>query len=229
MPCDPISRHISKLAAVPPGSVDATPPDAVGSADPHSTIDGHKDLDNRTRALDNGPSRSGVAPTASRRLCASATRAHQRNQRIMGEQGCKDSAVLSVRAAQSGDLDDVIDLWTREGGPTRHAGGMAEARALLARDPEALLVAVVDGTIVGAVIAGWDGWRFHIYRLAVDRSARRRGVASEMVTLAHQRAAALGAARVDAMVDPDNSGAIAFWQSIGYELDRDARWSRLGT
>jgi hypothetical protein len=90
----------------------------------------------------------------------------------MGEQGCKDWAVLHVRAAQSGDLDDVIDLWTREGGPTRHAGGKAEARTLLARDPEALLVAVVD---------------------------------------------------------PDNSGAIAFWQSIGYELDRDARWSRLGT
>jgi hypothetical protein len=59
MPCDPISRHISKLAAVPPGSVDATPPDAVGSADRHSTIDGHNDLDNRTRALGNGPRRAG--------------------------------------------------------------------------------------------------------------------------------------------------------------------------
>ena len=120
-------------------------------------------------------------------------------------------------------------MWNREGGPTRHAGGHAEAGALLARDPEALLVAVTDGKIVGAVIAGWDGWRFHIYRLAVHRSVRRQGIARRLMVVAHQRADSIGAARVDAMVDPDNSAAVAFWQSIGYNLDRDSRWSRLGT
>jgi ribosomal protein S18 acetylase RimI-like enzyme len=135
--------------------------------------------------------------------------------------------MIQVRAAQPHDLDDIIDLWNRDGGPTRHAGGHAETTVLLARDPEALLVAVADGTIVGAVIAGWDGWRFHIYRLAVDRAARRQGIARHLIESAHRRAAVIGAARVDAMVDPDNSTAIAFWKSIGYELDRDARWSRL--
>ena len=90
-------------------------------------------------------------------------------------------------------------------------------------------MAVTDGKIVGAVIAGWDGWRFHIYRLAVHRSVRRQGIARRLMVVAHQRANSIGAARVDAMVDPDNSAAVAFWQSIGYDLDRDSRWSRLGT
>lgn len=42
------------------------------------------------------------------------------------------------------------------------------------------------------------------------------------------RTASIRAVCVDAMVDPDNSVAIAFWQSIGHELDGDARWSRIG-
>lgn len=137
--------------------------------------------------------------------------------------------MVQVRAAEKRDLDHIVDLWNREGGPTRHAGGHAEVAALFARDPDALLVAVTEGKVIGAVIAGLDGWRFQIYRLAVDGSARRQGIARRLMEAAHQRAHAVGAARVDAMVDPDNPAAIAFWHSIGYHLDRDARWSRFGT
>jgi ribosomal protein S18 acetylase RimI-like enzyme len=135
--------------------------------------------------------------------------------------------MIEIRTAERNELEAVVDLWNREGGPTRHPGGHAEAVTLFNRDPEALLVAVTGGMIVGAVIAGWDGWRFHIYRLAVDRSARRQGVAGCLMATVHKRANEIGAARIDAMVDPDNSSAIAFWRSLGYELDRDARWSRL--
>jgi hypothetical protein len=31
----------------------------------------------------------------------------------------------------------------------------------------ALLVAEADGRVVGAIVAGWDGWRGNMYRLAV--------------------------------------------------------------
>ena len=138
-----------------------------------------------------------------------------------------DRWMVQFRTASSGDLSDVVDLWHREGGPTRHAGSHREAAALFDRDPEAILIAVGDGRIVGAVIAGWDGWRFHIYRLAVDSSARRSGIARGLMELAHQRADTVGAACVDAMVDPANTAAVAFWESLGYGLDRDSRWSLL--
>src|SRR5690349_14689626 len=48
--------------------------------------------------------------------------------------------------------------------------------ALLSRDPEALIVAEHDGVLIGSVIAGWDGWRYHLYRLAVRPNWRRQGV-----------------------------------------------------
>jgi ribosomal protein S18 acetylase RimI-like enzyme len=121
--------------------------------------------------------------------------------------------MVYMRSAEPRELEDIVELWNRAGGPTRHSGGRAEAAALLVRDPEALVVAVIDGKVVGAVIAGWDGWRFHIYRLAVDRSARRQGIARRLMDAAHRRADAMGSVRVDAMVDPDNAIAIAFWQA----------------
>jgi ribosomal protein S18 acetylase RimI-like enzyme len=120
----------------------------------------------------------------------------------------------------------VVALWKAEAGPTRHAGQLPEATALVERDPDALAVAEVDGSLVGALIAGWDGWRFHLYRLAVASEYRRRGVASALIEWANERARTLGAVRVDAMVNAQNVEAQDFWRSAEFECDTtDQRWS----
>ena len=136
--------------------------------------------------------------------------------------------MILVRTANAADVAQVVDLWDRAGGPTRHAGRRREATILLGRDPEALLVAVEDDTVLGALIVGWDGWRCHLYRLAVDGDARRRGIARQLVGAARVRGAGLGAVRIDAMVDPDNEAAVSFWASVGFARDADCRWSLLG-
>ena len=133
--------------------------------------------------------------------------------------------MTEIRPATARDLPAVVDLWNREGGPTRQAGQEAEARRLLAHDVDALLVAERDGDLVGTLVVGWDGWRCHLYRLAVERAARRSGVTNRLVDAARERARRVGAARIDAMVDPDNETAIAFWAAVGFELDADRRWS----
>jgi ribosomal protein S18 acetylase RimI-like enzyme len=98
---------------------------------------------------------------------------------------------------------------------------------LLARDPEALIVACDDQDgVIGSLIVGWDGWRCHLYRLVVHPDHRRMGVAGQLLAEARQRAQQLGAPRLDAMVHRDNVGAIAFWDAQSFELqDDDARWS----
>ncbi|MFT2543482.1 GNAT family N-acetyltransferase, partial [Escherichia coli] len=67
--------------------------------------------------------------------------------------------------------------------------------ALLCRDPEAVLVVRSEGRIVGTVIAGWDGWRAHLYRLAVHPDHRRQGLARVLLDAAEDRLRALGAGR----------------------------------
>jgi ribosomal protein S18 acetylase RimI-like enzyme len=136
--------------------------------------------------------------------------------------------MTTIRSASSADLPAVVELWDRAGGPTRSPGRHVEAARLLARDPEALLVADRDGRVTGTLIVGWDGWRAHMYRLAVEPELRRRGIARELVVEARRRAAALGAVRLDAMVATANEGAIAFWVAAGFTADdHDARWSLL--
>lgn len=100
-------------------------------------------------------------------------------------------------------------------------GGLGEAVALLRRDPEALVVATTDaGVVIGALIVGWDGWRCHLYRLAVEPRHRRRGVARALVVEATRRASALGARRLDAMVSLQNTTAVAFWEDQRFSRDR---------
>ena len=136
--------------------------------------------------------------------------------------------MLTIRAATIDDVDAVVDLWNRAAGPTRHAGQTAEATVLLRRDPDALLVAETDARIVGTLIVGWDGWRCHLYRLAVEPGVRRSGIARAMVDTARARANMLGAARLDAMVATENTAAVEFWERAGFELDiADRRWSLL--
>ena len=133
----------------------------------------------------------------------------------------------TIRPATTDDVDAVVDLWNRAAGPTRHAGQGTDAARLLRRDPDALLVAD-NGRVVGTLIVGWDGWRCHMYRLAVEPSLRRAGIASALVEAARARARARGATRLDAMVNAENAGAVAFWESSGFDLDTaDRRWSLL--
>jgi ribosomal protein S18 acetylase RimI-like enzyme len=133
---------------------------------------------------------------------------------------------MELRAGGVADVDAVMALWAvaaeNDGRP---ADRREMVEALVARDPEALLLALEDGALVGSLIAGWDGWRFHLYRLAVHPDHRRRGIGAALLDAAHERFVKLGATRVDAMVLDANDLGAAIWQSAGYTRQDDwRRW-----
>jgi ribosomal protein S18 acetylase RimI-like enzyme len=84
---------------------------------------------------------------------------------------------------------------------------------------DALLVAQVEGRLAGTIIAGWDGWRGSLYRLAVLPPARRRGIALRLVAEAERRLAAKGARRLSAIVMSEQDPAVALWLAAGYHHD----------
>lgn len=133
---------------------------------------------------------------------------------------------MQIRQARLDDLARVVDLWSREGGPTSVASGLEDVRQLLTHDAEALLLAFVDDSLMGSLIVGWDGWRCHVYRLVVEPKARRAGIASALLAEARARAVRLGAPKIDATVAINNESAIAFWKSHGFARDpHDGHWS----
>jgi ribosomal protein S18 acetylase RimI-like enzyme len=72
------------------------------------------------------------------------------------------------------------------------------------------------GYIVGSVIAGWDGWRGSLYRLAVSPEHRRLGIGSALVKEGERRLRRRGATRLTAIVVVDDDvNAMAFWHATG--------------
>lgn len=131
---------------------------------------------------------------------------------------------LRIRAAAPADLDAVLAFWKVAAEGTSISDDRSGVERLVARDPGALLLAERDGELVGTVIAGFDGWRAHLYRLAVHPDARRAGIGSALLRAAEERFVALGGRRADAMVLNRNEPAHHAWHSAGYAPQ--PQWSR---
>jgi ribosomal protein S18 acetylase RimI-like enzyme len=121
-----------------------------------------------------------------------------------------------LRVADPRDVGKVLDFWQESALPTSTDSADA-LRALLDRDPGALILAEDGGAVVGSVIAGWDGWRGAIYRLAVDPAFRRQGLGRRLLGAAETRLAALGARRMHAVVVGTDARAVAFWDASDWE------------
>ncbi|MEU8871184.1 GNAT family N-acetyltransferase [Streptomyces javensis] len=132
---------------------------------------------------------------------------------------------LRIRAAAPADLDTVLTFWKEAAEGTSISDDRDGVARLLDRDPESLLLAERDGELAGTVIAGFDGWRCHLYRLlAVHPGHRRSGVATALLAAAEERFAALGGRRGDAMVLDENELAHHAWSTAGYAPQ--PQWSR---
>jgi ribosomal protein S18 acetylase RimI-like enzyme len=127
---------------------------------------------------------------------------------------------VSIREANADDIEAVLALWAAAADPGRTIlDEPAALRRLLASASGTLLVAEVDGHILGTVVVGWDGWRGNLYRLVVAGEQRRRGVARALVTEAERRLRAVGCPRITALVHLGLPEAPKFWAPAGYWHD----------
>jgi ribosomal protein S18 acetylase RimI-like enzyme len=131
---------------------------------------------------------------------------------------------LQIRTATRADVVPLLEFWRSAAEGTSISDDEAGVGRLIARDADAVLIAERDGRMVGTVIAGWDGWRCHLYRLAVDSGSRRQGIGGALLEAAEQRFTALGGRRGDAMVLERNELGQRAWRAAGYAPE--SQWRR---
>jgi len=124
---------------------------------------------------------------------------------------------FSIRSAGVQDIAAVLDLWAAAGSLPSVSDSPEGLAGLLAADPQALLLAELDGVLAGSLIAGWDGWRGSFYRLAVHPDRRRQGIATTLLREGDRHLRARGAVRLTAIVADDDPTAMSFWRAAGYE------------
>ena len=129
------------------------------------------------------------------------------------------SDAARIRSATAKDVDAVLAFWKKASDHTSVSDNPKSLRILLEHPAAWLLVVENEGTIVGTLVAAWDGWRGNFYRLAVDPSRRRRGMGTALVAEGERRMNACGARRNSAMVEGSDPVATAFWTAVGYRLD----------
>ena len=85
--------------------------------------------------------------------------------------------------------------------------------------PDLFLVGVLGESVVGTVLAGFDGVRGWVHHLAVDPALRRQGYAGRLMDRAEQELLDLGCPKLNLQVRRSNADVIAFYENRGHSID----------
>ncbi|HXY41038.1 MAG TPA: GNAT family acetyltransferase [Vicinamibacteria bacterium] len=126
---------------------------------------------------------------------------------------------MEIRPFRPEDQEAVVALWQRCGLIRTWNDPRRDIARKQRVQPELFLVGTVDGAVVAAVMAGYEGHRGWINYLAVLPEHRRAGLGRAMMAAAEGRLKTLGCPKVNLQVRRDNPEVIAFYARLGYLED----------
>jgi ribosomal protein S18 acetylase RimI-like enzyme len=124
---------------------------------------------------------------------------------------------VRIREFRLGDEEAVVSLWVACELTRPWNDPHADIERKLADSPALLLVGEEEGSVIGSVMAGYDGHRGWINYLAVHPSRRGSGFGRALMDAAEERLLALGCPKINLQVREDNEAACAFYEAIGYQ------------
>jgi len=132
------------------------------------------------------------------------------------------------------DFRAITALWREAGMWPRVGEDRQLVEAALGRNPGLFLVYKEKGRLIGTAFGAWDGLRGWVYRLAVKRAYRGRGIGTRLLGEVEKRLRAAGARQVNLMVYEENHRGMRFYPERGYERSPvkvfrkrfESRWRR---
>ena len=130
------------------------------------------------------------------------------------------SVSMQIRRYVPADQNGVIDLWAIvfPDEPSWNESASLIVRKLTVQ-PELFFVCVVNETIVGTTIAGFDGVRGWVHKVATHPEHRRKGISKGLMQAAEAGLIEQGCTKLNLQVRPGNDNAVAFYQSLGYNIE----------
>ena len=129
--------------------------------------------------------------------------------------------MIEIRTFHESDEPAVIALWKQVFAyPEPRNDPATVIRHKLAAQRNLFFVAVdEEGKVIGTVMGGYDGHRGWIYSLAVHPAYHRKKIGTALIRHVEKALAEHGAPKINLQVFPTNSGAIEFYEKLGYRIE----------
>lgn len=131
-----------------------------------------------------------------------------------------------IRAMTIDDYEQVRDLWMQiKGFAIRSIDDSREGvLRFLERNPSTSVVAVENGSVVGAILCGHDGRRGCLYHVCVAPAFRRRGIGKAMVVFCMDALKKEHINKVSLIAFTKNDIGNAFWHNVGWIQREDLNY-----
>ena len=133
---------------------------------------------------------------------------------------------MTIRAMTIDDYEEVYALWMSiKGFAMRSLDDCRDGVArFLKRNPDASVVAVADGKVVGSILCGYDGRRGCLYHVCVREDYRRQGIGKAMVVYCMKALEKEAISKVSLIAFTQNDIGNAFWKEIGWTKREDLNY-----
>ena len=133
---------------------------------------------------------------------------------------------MTIRAMTIDDYEEVYALWMSiKGFAMRSLDDSRDGVArFLKRNPDASVVAVADGKLVGSILCGYDGRRGCLYHVCVREDYRRQGIGKAMVVYCMKALEKEAISKVSLIAFTQNDIGNAFWKEIGWTKREDLNY-----
>ncbi|WP_031482428.1 GNAT family acetyltransferase [Maridesulfovibrio frigidus] len=126
---------------------------------------------------------------------------------------------MQIREFKIEDQKEVIKLWKECNlvAPWNHPEN--DIKIKMEVDPDLFLVGIHDDKIIATVMGGYEGHRGWINYLAVSPEFQMKGLAKKIMNCVEEKIKAKGCPKINLQVRERNSKVLAFYESLGYEVD----------
>ncbi len=126
---------------------------------------------------------------------------------------------LTIRTFTEIDRNAVVRLWTECGLVYPQNDPHRDIDRKTAHGLEYFLVAILDRSIVGSVMGGYEGHRGWVNYLAVAPQHQRNGIARELMDELERRLRRVGCAKINLQIRSNNTSVMEFYRRIGFVQD----------